>query len=350
MTDLAPQTQNAQLRALEGIACIVAGMICFVVQDGMMKSLLKTYPIWMLIAARGVMACLILGPAIVRLGAPHRLLTPLWPLHLMRAILFASGFALYYAAFPFMNLAEISTLFFSAPLMIGLLAAAWLGETIGPHRIGALAVGFTGVVIAMNPTSDAFHWIAIFPLLCAASYAVSQVLARRIGDRETTLTTGLYTIALSGMFIVPAGWIVNQLVPLGEEFHHLRWAWPALSAIEALRLALLGTIGMVGYMLLSRAYQITSASIVAPFDYSYLPFATAMAYVVWGEVPKLTTLAGMGLIVAAGLYLGYRELRSSRRRTEPAPVAEAVIAPGNPNAVLSLAADIEDDPDAPVGR
>ncbi|MCC2112588.1 MAG: EamA/RhaT family transporter, partial [Hyphomicrobiales bacterium] len=109
MSELAPQPPVVQPRALEGIGCIMLGMMLFVVQDGMMKSLLGTYPIWLLIVARGVVSILILGPAILYLGHPHRLLSPLWPLHLLRAALFTIGFSMFYTAFPFMGLAEVST-------------------------------------------------------------------------------------------------------------------------------------------------------------------------------------------------------------------------------------------------
>jgi drug/metabolite transporter (DMT)-like permease len=156
------------------------------------------------------------------------------------------------------------------------------------------------------------------------------------------LTTAFYTVVFSGLLIVPTGWTVNQVVTFGPEFTHLRWDWPALSSGEALRLGTLGVVGLAGYALLSRAYQITSASLVAPFDYSYLPMATLMAYFVWGEVPGRNTLIGMGLIVVSGLYLGYRELKSSRGRIEPLPVAEAVIAPGNPTAPMSLGPEHQD--------
>lgn len=343
MADQSSQLLSLQSRALEGIGCVLLGMAFFVAQDGLMKSLLLLYPIWMLIFVRGVVTVLVLMPAILYLGRPHRLLSPLWPLHLARAALFASGFTLFYAAFPFMGLAEVSTIFFSAPLMIALLASFWLGEKIGPHRIAALVVGFAGVIIAMNPGGETFQWVAVLPLVCAATYAVSQILARKIGDRDTTLTTALYTVVLAGILIVPAGWIVNQLVPFGPEFSHLQWNWPAVSFSDGLWLALLGSVGLIGFALLSRAYQITSASLVAPFDYAYLPMATIMAYLIWDEVPGVNTLVGMVLIIASGLYLGYRELKSSRRsRIEPRPVAESVVAPGNPTAPMSLGPDVPD--------
>ncbi len=336
--------RDSRSRALEGILCIEAGMLFFVVQDGMMKALLGDFPVWMLICARALVALLLLTPIILWAGRPRRLFTPLWPWHLARAALFTSGFALFYTAFPFMGLAEVTTIFFAAPLITALLAALCLGERIGAHRIAALMVGFAGVVIAMNPGGGSFGWIAVLPLLCAATYAASQIIVRRIGEAETTLTIGLYTIGFSGLLILPLGWAVNQLFEIGpqlhDDFRHLRWDWWLVSAGEAARLALLGAVGTLAFLLLSRAYQVTSASLIAPFDFTYLPFATVMAYLVWDETPGVTTLLGMGLIIGSGLYIGQRELRAARRSEEPAPTAEAAFTPGNPVAPLSIAKDV----------
>jgi drug/metabolite transporter (DMT)-like permease len=337
-----PTVTGGRNRVVEGITCIVVGMMLFVAQDGMMKSLLLTYPVWMLIVARAVVAAIVLIPLIWWLGAPHRLLTPLWPWHLLRALLFSVGFSFFYAAFPFMGLAEVSTLFFSAPLLTALLAALLLGEKVGPHRIGALVVGFVGVVIAMNPGGDAFRLIAVFPLICAATYALSLVIVRKIGEQESSLTVGLYTVGLSGLMIAPGGWIVNQLIPMGPEFHHLRWAWPLADWEAFVRLAILGVNGMVAYILLSRAYQVTSASIVAPFDYSYLPMAAVMAYVLWDEVPSSSTLTGMALIISSGLYIGWREIRTSRIGLDRPPTAVTAVAPGNPLPDPMMAVDIDE--------
>lgn len=321
---------------MAGIVCVLVGMLLFVGQDAFMKDLLGTHTIWLLMAVRGLVAFLVMIPAIVILGGPHRLLTPLWPLHLARGALFAVGFSMFYTAFPFMGLAEVSTIFFAAPLIVALMAAVWLGEKVGPHRLGSLLVGFFGVLIAMAPGSGTFQWVAILPLSCAVLYAASQIMARMIGDRDTALTTGLYTIGFSSIIILPLGWALNQFVPIGPEFAHIGWHWPVLQVDNTIRLAALGLIGMGGYTLLSRAYQIAPASLVAPFDYTYLPMAAIMAFLLWDEVPGINTMVGMVLIILSGLYLGYRELNHSRRATEPAPTAEATFAPGNPNAALGL--------------
>jgi drug/metabolite transporter (DMT)-like permease len=329
-------------QALAGVTCIVAAMLLYVAQDGLMKLLLGEMTIWSLIVARSMAAVLILTPTILYLGRPHRLITPFWPWHLTRAVLFAFGFSLFYAAFPFMGLAEVTTIFFAAPLMTASLAAIFLRETVGLHRIGALIVGFAGVVIAMNP-SDGFNGVAILPLICALTYATSQVIVRRIGDRETTLTTGLLTMGFAGVLILPMGYLVNLLVGFGPDFHHVRWDWDLPFERHLYVLILLGLIGMVGFMLLSRAYQIAPASLIAPFDYTYLPFAAAMAFLVWGEVPAVNTLIGMLMIVAGGIYLGYREVIAARRVVEPAPTAETVFVPGSPAGALGHFADTLDD-------
>ncbi len=311
-------------------------MLFFVVQDAMMKSLLQSYPVWMLISIRSLVTLLILGPLILWLGGTHRLRTSLWPLHLLRAALFALGFSLFYAAFPFMGLAEVTTIFFSAPLITAVLAVVFLKETIGIHRILALLIGFAGVVIAMNPTGETFSWVAILPLCCAFAYAMGQVLARYIGDRDSTLTMGLYTLAPAAPFILIMGWSLNQIVDLPPEFAHLRWDFPAEAMNDLPRLIILGATGMFGYLLITRAYQVASASLIAPFDYTYLPIAVVLAYVLWDEIPPATTLAGMGLIILSGLYVGYRELKDARKTVDQPVVAETVFAPGNPLSAQSL--------------
>lgn len=331
-------------RAAEGVFCVLFGMWFFVGQDVLVKGLLGAQPLWMLIFARACISVVVLAPMILWLGGKHRFYTALWPIHFVRALLFTGGFAMFYAAFPFMGLAEVSTIFFSAPLFTAFLAAFFLGERMGLHRIGALIVGFIGVVVAMAPGQGSFQWVALLPLFCAVFYAASMVLTRRVGEGESSLTMSLWTIGFSGVLIWPLGWLVNALVPFGPEFHHLRFEFVVPEGSQLLWLSLLGFVGMAGYILLNRAYQVASASLIAPFDYAYLPFAAIAAWFLWGETPGMETLAGMFLIVGAGLYLGYRELRAARRAREPAPVGETVFATGVP----AMAEEAEDQTVGPL--
>ena len=123
----------------------------------------------------------------------------------------------------------------------------------------------------------------------ACSYAISQIIVRKIGEQNTSLIIGLYTISFSGLLIVPMGFAVSQVIVTTPEFNHLRMDWPVPKAEGIAMLALLGAIGTVAYTLVSRAYQIASASVIASFDYSYLPLAALLGYLLWGEVPPHTT-------------------------------------------------------------
>lgn len=337
MALLTPDMPRVPSRTRHGIGCVLLGMTLFVGQDAMMKSLLAAHPLWILMFVRSCVAVAVLVPLIVVLG--HRLTTPHWRLHLARATLFSLGFSLFYAAFPFMGLATVTTIFFSAPLMIALIAAFVLKERIGPHRIGALVVGFAGVVIAMNPGGGGFGWVSVLPLVCAVFYAASQVLARRIGEGESSLTVGLWTLIFAGPIVAGMGFALNQVVTFGPEFSHLRWQVPDALPGDLADLLLLGLVGMAGYTILSRGYQVADASIIAPFDYSYLPIAAVTAWVLWGETPTFATLSGMMLIVSSGLYIAWRELRRPRPADKPAIVAESVTAPGSPYAAQGAEED-----------
>ena len=331
-------------RTPQGIIAILLGMTLFAVQDSMMKSLLGDFSIWPLLMVRAIICSLVMVPVILYLGPPHRLLTPLWPIHVTRALLFAFGFSLYYAAFPFMTLAAVTTIFFAAPLLTALFASVFLKERIGIHRISALVLGFIGVIIAMKPGADSFQWISLLPLICACSYATSQMLARRIGDRDTAMVSGAYTIMLAGFFVLPLGWSLNALFDIGAHGAHLRWSWEAFSFGILPLLFLLGAIGMVGWTLLSRAYQIADVSAVAPFEYAYLPMAAALGYFAFDEVPTWNTLVGMALIIVSGIYIGYREIVNARHSIKP--TAEASFAPGNPGIVTEMHENETNDSDS----
>lgn len=332
-----------------GVLCVLGAMALFAGLDVAIKSLLETYTVWTLTSARAVIAVVALTPLIVLLGGPHRLLTPFWPSHLARAALFTLGFGVFYASLPMMGVAEISTIFFSAPIMTSLLAALLLGERIGPRRGMALGVGFAGVVIALAPTSDAFRPIALAPLITAATYAYSQVLVRRIGERESSLTMGLYTIGLSGPMVLAAGWTINALglAPTGAA--HLQWAPAALSVDDLRTLALVGGAGAIGFLLLTRAYQIAPASLIAPFDYVYLPIVGVVAFIALGEAPTAATILGMVLIIGSGVALGRAELRAARRARAIGPAtAETVFSPGHVVGGPGADAETEYDADWPL--
>ena len=153
------------------------------------------------------------------------------------------------------------------------------------------------------------------------------------------MTLGFYTIAFSALPVLPMSYFLNSVMEIGPDLRHIHWDWPLPAWGQLPSLLALSAVGLIGYLLLTRAYQIASASLVAPFDYSYLPFAAAMAFLVWGEVPGWHTVIGMLLIVGSGLYLGYREVQQDRGRG-PSPSSEAAFVPTAPVGAIAHASDI----------
>lgn len=134
--------------------------------------------------------------------------------------------------------------------------------------------------------------------------------------------------ALQGILCIE-GAMLLLVVQDAAATQHLRWGLPGGVLNDVPRLAGLGLVGMVAYMLASRAYQVAQASLVALFDYTYLPFAALLAYVLWAEVPPTATLAGMLLIIGSGLYMGGREMCAARRGDVTPPTAKSTFTPGH---------------------
>ena len=134
----------------------------------------------------------VVGPALLALGVDPVWLGVMIAVNLQTSFLTPPfGFSLFYAGFPYMTFASLVTIFFAAPLITAVMAAIFLGESIGIHRKLALVVGFIGVIISMKPGSDSFQWVSLLPLICAMSYAISQIAVRRIGSREARRRYGI---------------------------------------------------------------------------------------------------------------------------------------------------------------
>lgn len=220
--------------------------------------------------------------------------------HLVRGTSGLASMICGFAAVGLMPLAEFTTLTFAAPLFITALSVPVLGERVGKHRWAAVAVGFIGVLIALRP--DPVHLVGLGPLLAlaaAAGTAGAMLAIRQIGATEPGPTIAFY-FTLYGAVV---GAISLPFV----------WTTPSLPIFAAL--VVCGVSGGIGQLMLSQAFRIAPAAVVAPFDYAALPWMSLIGYVLWKEVPSSATLVGGGVIVASGLYILWREVRV--RRQEP---------------------------------
>lgn len=312
-----------------GIGSIQAAVLLFVFADLIMKDLLGVFPVWQLQFLRSflglipfaLIAWLFLGSNAFKAAQPQ--------LHLIRGILGFVAYSTYYVALSYMPIAQTAALFYTSPILITLFSVPMLGEKLGIHRILAVVIGFCGVLVIIRPDAAGFSPFSLLPILCAVCYAISMIIIRRAAVTESAVTVAFYTNVSFASFSLLAsgiGWSFLPEVPPDGPLNALLKPWTSPHDSQWLMLAVLALSGVGGHLLIAKAYRSAPASVIAPFDYTYLVWAPILGYFLLDEVPAESTLAGIGMIMGSGLYIGYRESRTRRGGKSP-PTAESVILP-----------------------
>lgn len=211
------------------------------------------------------------------------------------------AFVCWINALPHLPLTNMYTVAFLTPMVVATLAAVVLKEHLGWKRGLAIAMGFIGVVIAMNPVGMMRHEGAWIPYLTVfgsmAGTATQMLMLRAVGHKESSECMSFYprlAVTLAGVFYCAATGFV-AMKP---------WAFLALCAS--------GALGSLGWVLLAKAYKSAPAAAVAPFHYSQMITGALLGYFIWGDVPNAYLLCGAAVIIASGVYLVRHERRTSR--------------------------------------
>ncbi|HJQ61153.1 MAG TPA: DMT family transporter [Vineibacter sp.] len=298
--------------AVGGIYSKTVAIALFSVMDALVKALGERYPTLQIMLCRSVFGLFPLLWLIYAAGGWHTLASRQPALQAGRVVVaFMSLFGFFYLL-PLMPLAELYAISFAAPFVMTALAVPLLGERVGWRRWSAVAVGFVGVLIIVQPGSAAFQPLSLAVLGATVCYALSMVYVRRLSrtDSDQTTVTVFFgvTIAVCGLTIVG-----NQLAgsPAG-----VLWVWP--TAIDWLWLAAIGLTGGTGQILMTRAWRLAPAAVLAPFDYVAIIFALSLGWLFWREVPTPWLWAGLPLIIGSGLYILHRErVRARAARENP---------------------------------
>jgi drug/metabolite transporter (DMT)-like permease len=217
--------------------------------------------------------------------------------HLTRGLLGLGTMALAFSALAFLPLAEAATIGFVAPLFSVILSALILSEPVGRHRWSAVALGFLGVLIVMQPAGSHLPPVGLaLALLSALGVAAVTITIRQISRTESTPTIvlwfTLFSMAVSALFL-----------PFFGERH---------SPEDWLLLAALGLSGGVGQLFLTSSLRFAPVAVVVPFDYVQLLWAVLLGWAIWNTQPAATSWAGAAVIIGSGLYTLYREHRLGR--------------------------------------
>lgn len=298
-----------------GIICMLVGMFLISINDMLIKSLSGGYPLHQIVFLRSSIGIIMTFGILIWEGGPRLLRTGKPVLHILRAGFVVLANSAIYAALVAMPLATANAIYFVSPLFVMLLSIPILGEQVGPRRMGAAVIGFVGVLIMILPEmgegSGGYGAVVLLPVLAAAGYASASVLTRKLAatSRASALamhmhmaflavSISMYLIAGDGRFLPDdAGGSVTFLLKA--------WVWPAQSDWAAL-LGLGAIAAFVGY-LMSQAYRLARASVVAPFEYILLIFALFWGWVIFAEWPEASVFIGAAIVIASGVYVFVRE-------------------------------------------
>jgi len=192
-----------------------------------------------------------------------------------------------------LQVGEATAISFITPFCTTALAVLLLGEKLHRRRLVALIGGFAGVLVILRPGAAALHWGAILILLCSLAVSVSAIVVKRASRDDPPDTIAIYQV----IYMLPIGAVAAAFV----------WRWPSWWEL-ALAAAAAG-FSIYGQRSLSRAYASAEATAVQPFDFIRMPFAVAVGWAMFNELPDAWTWAGAAVIFASALYLVRRERR-----------------------------------------
>jgi len=280
---------NDRTARLAGIGLMLAGVWAFSFGDALGKYIVATYPVGQLLFLRAIASLVLVSPLIWRArGEFLRLERP--GLHALRVVLSTLEVAAFFVSVIYLPLADVITYYLACPIFVTALSALVLRERVGWRRWCAVAVGFCGVLIAMQPSAQTITWPALIALGGSTAFAVLMLITRSLrGASDVVLASSQFVGTLVfGAMLVPFGWLTPS--------------WPDLSLF-----AIAGGISVGALLCVNRALKLAPASVVVPYQYSMIVWAIMFGYVVFGDTPSVATLVGAAIIIAAGFYIFLRE-------------------------------------------
>ncbi|MDV7270479.1 DMT family transporter [Thioclava sp. A2] len=277
-----------------GTMTMCAGVAFLCTNDAIAKELTTTYSPLQILFLRNIIA-LPFAIALARwLGGRPALISYKPLAHFLRGGLWIIAATMFFSSLSQLGLAEATALAFVAPILITALSALVLKEKVGPRRWLAVLVGFCGVLIVVRPGSATFQPASLLALGTAFFYALLMLGSRFVDARESVWTMLLYLTGSSAIllsFIVPFIW-----VPVRTE------DWLLFAGV-----AIFGTAGIT---MITQAFRMAPASIIAPLDYTALIWASLLGWLFWGDLPDLATYLGAAIIAGSGIFIVLREART----------------------------------------
>ncbi len=297
-------------KPLVAISLLLSATFALSLQDSLVKWISSDTSFWQIQTLRSIVN-LAVAVILASLGGGLLLLKPKhWRGVYLRALFLVICMFFFFAGAPFLSMTQMAAGLYTYPLFVCLMAGSILGETIGRWRITSIILGAIGALIVLSPWREGFSIVQVLPIVAGFFFACNILTLRRTCRHESTLAlafaagivfmlVGLCGIATLAVF--PPSTLAQSAMPF------VSIAWPDLTLLVMGIVVCLSLLNLSGNICLTRAYQTADASLLAPLDFTYLIFATLWGKIIFGDWPGNSTLAGMCLIVCAGVVIAWRE-------------------------------------------
>lgn len=281
--------------------CLTAPML-----DVAAKLASATLPVGQITAARFIVQCAMMAPFVWIMGQSLRVARAQWLALVFRAALLLISTFCFITAIRVMPLADALAIVFVAPFIVLLVGKFYLGEDVGPRRVGAAMIGFVGVLFVIQPSFAAFGAVALFPLGTAIGFAFYILVTRGLSRRMHPVTLQFHTGLIASLLCLPL-----LLLAQGSGTELMDLVWP--EGIAWLWLFGVGCFAAVSHMMMTYALSLAPSATLAPLQYLELPVATLLGYLMFQDFPNALTLTGITIIIGAGLYMIHRERVTARQ-------------------------------------
>ena len=287
---------------LQGIGFAILAIACFATLDTTTRHISAGFSVlvalWFRYAIQAVITTAVFWP-----GRGRQLLRTQHPrFQLARGSLLFACSILAFFSLKYMPVGEFTAIALLSPLVITLLAARMLNETIRPLRWVLVAGGFAGTLVIIRPGSHHFDWTVVLPLMLVATNSAFQILTSKMTKLEDPITMHFYT-----------GWIGTALATCMLPF---AWEMPQ-DPIVWMQLFLMGVLASIGHFFLILAYGRAPAATLTPYMYTQIGFAVLAGWVVFDHLPDQWTFVGMGLVALCGALGAWLTVRENRIAIQP---------------------------------
>ena len=285
--------------AKNGILLIILATLFFATMDGVSRYLAETYNVFVINMIRSwVLAILVISISLRKKNGLKKVITTKQPyIQFIRGILLILAILIGVYSFTTLGLVQTHSILSSFPLIVVAFSGPILKEKIGIQRWMAVLFGFIGVLIILNPADFIISFDVLLPVAGAFVLGFYTILTRKVSETDTS-ETSFFWVAMVGCAVMSI---------IGPFF------WEPIFFKDWTLMALLCILSTAGHFLLIKAYENAEASVLQPFTYFQLFFASIIGIYIFNDKVTLSIFLGGSIVVASGIFAAWRNYIKTKK-------------------------------------